>query len=131
MKFKIILITLIIYFDGTISLSNNAKADNIKNDIIFLKTIYFDFDSYELTYKSKQNLDLLIQYLLKNKDKSITLSGYCDNIGEKNYNYNLGLKRAKETMNYLNKYGIEKSRIKIISYGKKFERKVIININKN
>ncbi len=120
--------------------SNNKTNKSIEedysyniNDIIFLKTIYFDFESHELTSEAKRNLNLLIKYLTQenNKDKTILLSGYCDNVGTENYNYKLGLKRAKTTKEYLINKGINEKRIKTISYGKRDnERKVEINIIK-
>lgn len=112
----------------------NIKSNDNSKDIIFLQTIYFDFNSYDLTYEAKSNLKLLIKYLLQdqNKYKTIILTGYCDQVGSDNYNYDLGLKRTEETKQYLIKNNIDGNRIKIISIGKdkeKNERKVVININ--
>lgn len=111
--------------------ATNVSMNNSRNDIMFLKTMYFDFNSYELTLETKQNLNLLLKYLLKNnnKNKMIVLSGYCDNIGTDEYNYNLGLKRVIAVKNYLLEQGVEQNRISIISFGKEFERKVTISIN--
>lgn len=111
--------------------TTNVSMNNSRNDIMFLKTMYFDFNSYELTLETKQNLNLLLKYLLKNnnKNKMIVLSGYCDNIGTDEYNYNLGLKRVIAVKNYLLEQGVEQNRISIISFGKEFERKVTISIN--
>lgn len=113
--------------------TTNVSMNSSRNDIMFLKTMYFDFDSYELTLETKQNLNLLLKYLLKNnnKNKTIVLSGYCDNIGTDEYNYNLGLKRVIAVKDYLLEQGVEQSRISMISFGnkKEFERKVTISIN--
>ncbi len=113
--------------------TTNVSMNSSRNDIMFLKTMYFDFDSYELTLETKQNLDLLLKYLLKNnnKNKTIVLSGYCDNIGTYEYNYNLGLKRVIAVKDYLLEQGVEQNRISMISFGnkKEFERKVTISIN--
>lgn len=123
----------------------NISVDK-NTDIMFLSTIYFDFDSYELATESKQNLSLLARYLKDsdNKYKNVILSGYCDELGSEQYNYELGLKRAEEAKNYLVSLGINKSRINIKSYGKdrqnkqsitkndeenrKLNRKVVINL---
>ena len=110
-------------------LNENIDKDNI----MFLKTIYYNFNSFELTREARQNLDLLSRYLSQdnNKNKTITLYGYCDDIGTNDYNYNLGLNRAFSAKQYLIIKGINKDRINIISLGKRDnERKVIIRINK-
>lgn len=133
--------------NDTVIMNNNGSNDNnnkinksieedysySRNDIIFLKTIYFDFESYKLTSEAKRNLNLLIKYLTQenNKDKTILLSGHCDNVGTEKYNYKLGLKRTKTAKEYLINKGINEKRIKTISYGKRDnERKVEIDIIK-
>lgn len=81
--------------DKSKSFDNNKleTLDNAdKNNIMFLKTIYYDFNSFKLRREAKQNLDLLAKYLLQNnnKNKTINLYGYCDDVGTNDYNYNLG-----------------------------------------
>lgn len=120
--------------NGNLTSIEDVKSNNNPNDIIFLQTVYFDFNSYDLTYEAKSNLKLLVKYLLQdqNKYKTIILTGYCDQVGSDNYNYDLGLKRAEEAKQYLIKNGVDGNRIKIISIGKdreNNERKVMININ--
>ena len=111
----------------------NVLYNTAKDNIMFLKTIYYDFNSFELKREAKQNLDLLAKFLLQNsnKNKTVDLYGYCDNIGTDNYNYNLGLNRSLTAKEYLITKGINTNRINAISIGKKDnERKVIIVINK-
>jgi peptidoglycan-associated lipoprotein len=125
-----------------ISCSNkNKTTDNISNsqvvfskantiadkntDIMFLSTIYFDFNSHIITIESKQNLNLLTKYLKdeNNTGKTVILSGYCDELGSDKYNYELGLKRVEETKNYLVSLGISESRISVASFGKSMQSK--------
>ena len=55
---------------------------------------------------------------LKYKDYKLVVEGHCDERGTVEYNLALGQKRADEAAKYLADLGIEKERIKTISYGK-------------
>ena len=48
----------------------------------------------------------------------IVIEGHCDERGTVEYNLALGEKRAMSAKSYLVNYGIEPSRISIVSYGK-------------
>lgn len=106
--------------------------DNI--DIALLQNIYFDFNSYEINFLAKQNLDLLVVKLNENKNEKIVLKGYADGIGGKEYNFNLALKRVENVKSYLLKNEIKEDRIEIISFGKvgegrnRYNRKISIII---
>ncbi len=110
--------------DDDINNNNNKVIYGNKKDVLFSNTIYFNFDSYEIKDNEKQNLQLTAQYLNEERNKhiNIKLNGYCDDLGTEQYNYELGLKRAEAVKYYLVKLGINESRIKIYSYGKKFQQ---------
>ena len=55
---------------------------------------------------------------LKYKEYKLVIEGHCDERGTAEYNLALGQKRADEAAKYLADLGIEKDRIKTISYGK-------------
>ena len=84
--------------------------------------IYFDFKSHKLTNNSRMDLDSLADYLKKNKDKSISIFGYTDCLGTKEYldkkfNVVLGKNRATATRRYLEYKGIARSRVNVIGRG--------------
>jgi len=85
-----------------------------------LKSVYFDFDKYNI----KPTMQPVVQddSGLLNSDKaqnlSIKIEGNCDEWGTDEYNYALGLKRAKAVKNELSTQGIDANRMMIISYGK-------------
>ena len=84
--------------------------------------IYFDFKSHKLTNNSRMELDSLADYLKKNKDKSISIFGYTDCLGTKEYldkkfNVVLGKNRATATRRYLEYKGIARSRVNVIGRG--------------
>lgn len=88
----------------------------LENDV---NKIYFDFDKYDIRpdmeAKIKSNARLL--NTLKAKDFSIKVEGNCDEWGTDEYNYALGLKRAKSVKESLISFGVDSSRIMIVSFG--------------
>lgn len=107
--------------------TRDSRIVGIDSNVMFLDTIYFDFDSIELSGESKLNLNLLASYLMDSNNESIILTGHCDEIGSDIYNHRLGLARAREAKNYLASLGIDESRIAIVSRGKTDSRKVVID----
>ena len=87
-----------------------------------IEPIYFDFKSHKLTKNSRAELDLLANYLKKNKSKTISIFGYTDCLGTdeylaKKFNVVLGKNRATATRRYLESKGIARSRVNVIGRG--------------
>ena len=87
-----------------------------------IEPIFFDFTSHKLTKNSKLQLDSLAAYLNKHKDKTISIFGYTDCLGskeylEKKFNVVLGKNRAISTRRYLEYKGIARSRVNVIGRG--------------
>ncbi|MDP5082817.1 MAG: OmpA family protein, partial [Rickettsiaceae bacterium] len=80
--------------------------------------VYFAFDSSKLSTEAKATLFLQAEWLKANKNVVATIEGHCDEIGTKNYNLMLGLKRANSVRDFLVEHGVEASRLSVISYGK-------------
>jgi|LGVF01.2.fsa_nt_gb peptidoglycan-associated lipoprotein len=100
-------------------IDENAVAKAIAALETDVNKIYFDFDKYELRSdmeaKVKSNARLL--NAMNAKDFSIKVEGNCDEWGTDEYNYALGLKRAKSVKASLASYGIDEQRIMIVSFG--------------
>ncbi len=95
--------------------SNNLQANNLKasqnpNDKL---SVYFDFNSYKLKAKADEKLKNF-----KKTSSYLLLQGNCDEVGSEQYNYNLGLKRAKSVRQALLKLGFDANKIFIKSFGK-------------
>ena len=82
-----------------------------------LKTIYFDFDRFEIRPDAKRTLLENARLLQEISDAAILVEGHCDERGTLEYNLALGEKRAQSAKNFLIIYGIASSRISTISYG--------------
>jgi len=97
----------------------NAIAQAIASLEKDVNKIYFDFDKYDvrpdMESKIKSNARLLDS--TKAKDFSIKVEGNCDEWGTDEYNYALGLKRAKSVKESLISYGVDANRIMIVSFG--------------
>jgi peptidoglycan-associated lipoprotein len=84
-----------------------------------LQVIYFYFDQYDIGDSRestiKKNIDVLTRE--ENVNTSIKLEGNCDEWGNDQYNYALGLKRAKAVKEFLLSEGISANKVSIVSYG--------------
>jgi peptidoglycan-associated lipoprotein len=98
--------------ESTKGLSVTGKEAGIFEDI------YFDYDKYYLKPEARESLKKDAAWLAKHKNYNVVIEGNCDERGTVEYNLALGERRAAEAMKYFVELGIEKKRIKTISYGK-------------
>ncbi|MBN2496079.1 MAG: peptidoglycan-associated lipoprotein Pal [Deltaproteobacteria bacterium] len=82
-----------------------------------LETIHFDFDRYDLRSGDREILDRNVECMKQRTDITVTIEGNCDERGTTEYNIGLGDKRAKAARRYMENLGIDRSRLKTISYG--------------
>jgi len=85
------------------------------------KTLYSQFGATD--FKPDRSLQAyaleLKNYLNNNPTKKVKITGHTDNVGSDAANYNFGLKRAKNVMNYLISRGIDKQKLTAFSKGEK------------
>ena len=79
--------------------------------------VFFDFNKTNPTEASAENIAFVRNYLKLNPSKSITVSGYADEIGSAAYNTDLSKRRANEVKDILVKAGINASRLNIVGQG--------------
>ena len=84
-----------------------------------MQTIYFAFDKYNISTEASDKLQANAT-LAKDKAAAfnIKIEGNCDEWGSDEYNFALGLKRAKAAKDSLVAEGVDGSRITLVSYGK-------------
>jgi len=80
------------------------------------KSIYFAFDNYSVSPKMETNMQSNIQVATSTGAK-IKLEGNCDEFGTDEYNYALGLKRAKAVKDSLVAQGVASSKMIMVSFG--------------
>lgn len=100
---------------GKISLEPVA----VKNTIIKIPNIYFDFDKSSIREESFGVLENIVDYLNDNPEIRVELSAHTDARGKDWYNLNLSQRRAASTVDFLVKKGILKSRLVPKGYGEK------------
>jgi peptidoglycan-associated lipoprotein len=82
-----------------------------------LGTVYFAFDSSELTPQAISTLRENATWLKGNSDVAIVVEGHCDERGTIEYNIALGERRANVVRDYLGSLGVPRDRVRIVSYG--------------
>jgi peptidoglycan-associated lipoprotein len=103
---------------GDASSTEGSESGTVKSEVLAaLKTIYFDFDKYNLRDDAKRTLESNAKVLMANPRARILIEGHCDERGTTEYNLALGEKRASTARDYLIRLGVDASQISIISYG--------------
>ena len=97
------------------SITGSDQAAELKKG---LQTIYFNFDSADLSEQARNTLAKDADLAKKIGKAKIRVEGNCDERGSDDYNLALGEKRAKEAVQYLANLGIPANRLTVISYGK-------------
>lgn len=87
--------------------------------------IQFAFDDYNLSTRSKENLEKIAGWLSKDSAAKIQIEGHTCDIGTPEYNLALGERRANSAKKYLEGLGVNTTRISTISYGE--ERPMVPN----
>jgi outer membrane protein OmpA-like peptidoglycan-associated protein len=81
-------------------------------------TFKFDFDSAELKPRNRELLSRVAGILLASKGFSLSVFGYTDDVGTKEYNQKLSDRRAEAVRNYLVQTGIDASLVDAKGFGK-------------
>ena len=82
-----------------------------------MKTIHFDFDKSDIRPGDAAILDANARWLGANPKRLVLIEGHCDERGTNEYNTALGERRARATMDYLVRRGIQQGRFSTVSYG--------------
>lgn len=102
------------YKNRNIDMEKNITLAEFENSSV----IFFDFDRSNLKAEEFAKLDNQIIYLLKNKNTKAVIEGHTDDVGTREYNLALGERRANTIYRYYADKGIDKSRIRVVSFGK-------------
>src|SRR5262245_25165704 len=111
----------------------NSKADKALNSVANLRLerklildlkdgAFYASNSAVLTSQGKHNIDVFLSDIksdfAENSNVVLVVAGYTDNTGTAEYNYELGLLRAKGIMKYLTlEKNVNPARVSSVSYG--------------
>ena len=84
---------------------------------LFVRTIYFDYDSADIREDSLVTVREHGKYLSGNPDRLVRLEGHADERGTREYNLALGEARAKSVRDILVLEGAQEAQIELVSFG--------------
>lgn len=105
--------------EDQISSSDFTNIERL-NDLIELskvEQIQFPFDKFQIPEDYRQILLSLVLIMNQNSSLAIYLEGHTDNIGSRNYNYQLSLMRVKAVQAFFVENGIALDRLYISHFG--------------
>jgi peptidoglycan-associated lipoprotein len=115
---------------GSSSSSNSTTATQMSDAEKLAQvgnTVYFGFDSSELTGEAQAALDRQAAFLNVNPTMVVIIEGHADERGTREYNLALGDRRAVTVRDYLLAKGLNDARVRTVSYGK--ERSAVSGSN--
>ncbi len=101
--------------------SVNRVQSDVDGKVVLLESVHFGFDKYKLSDEMREvttsNYVKIDETSQSYSDLKIKLEGNCDEWGSDEYNYALGLKRAKATKDALIADGVDAKKIVMVSFG--------------
>ncbi len=94
-----------------------AEPAKEAEDLLAKRSIFFDFDKFEIKPEYQALIEAHGQYLAKHPASQAVLEGSADERGSREYNLALGQKRAVSVMNALKGLGATESQMETISFG--------------
>jgi len=89
---------------------NNSSADGFQS-------VYFDFGDYGISSDMENAISKNVNVAGSTSGRRIKIEGNCDEFGTDEYNYALGLKRAKSVKDSMSSQGINTSNMVMVSFG--------------
>lgn len=107
-------------FKQDIALEKTEKPIEVNDDLfkkLKLEPIYFDFDKSNIRPDAELELIKIVEVLKEYPDMKIDVRSHTDSRGNDNYNLGLSDRRAKSTIQWIVKQGIDASRVSGKGYG--------------
>lgn len=98
----------------------NALKD--PNNILSKRSLYYDYDKYEVKEEYKPLLQAHARYLAQNRNARMLIQGNCDERGSREYNIALGQKRSDGVKKLLLLMGAQESQVESVSLGEEKPR---------
>ena len=101
-----------------------VQANPLKdpNNILSKRSIFYDYDKYDVKDEYKPLLQAHARYLAQNRGAKMLIQGNCDERGSREYNIALGQKRADGVKKMLQLMGVQESQIESVSLGEEKPR---------
>ncbi len=92
--------------------------DSVRNSFS-VSNIYYDYDKSTLRPESVASLDSVVHFLVDNPSITVEIYSYTDSKGGEEYNMALSQRRAQSVLDYLEKNGIDRTRLTAKGFGSK------------
>ncbi|WP_315163569.1 OmpA family protein [Capnocytophaga leadbetteri] len=96
-----------------IAIDKNVDLAKVLN----IKEIYFDFDKSDIRPDAAVELAKIVEVMRENPKMKIDIRSHTDSRGDDSYNLRLSDRRAKATLEWMVKQGIERKRLTAKGYG--------------
>ena len=97
--------------------SDALNASNVNSSSHGFKSLYFGFGDYSISTSMENRTISNSNVASSNQSAKIKIEGNCDEFGTDEYNYALGLKRAKAVKNSMISQGVDAGSMVIVSFG--------------
>lgn len=98
--------------------ANDADQLNDPKGLLANRSVYFDFDKYDVREEYNRMLSAHANYLTSHKTRQILVQGNTDERGGQEYNLALGQKRALAVTKSLSALGVSAAQMEAVSLGK-------------
>jgi peptidoglycan-associated lipoprotein len=114
---------------GTGAQTQGAQTDKVSanplkdpNNILSKRSVYYDFDKYDVKDEYKPMVEAHAKYLGSKAGANVAVQGNCDERGSREYNVALGHKRAESVRKMMNVLGVADKQIETVSFGEEKPR---------
>jgi len=104
-------------FLSGMTVSFEKDAINDTGNVLIEKTIYFDYDSDQISADYQTLISHHGKYLATNSDMRVRLEGHADERGSREYNVALANRRAQSVRRLVLFQGASADQVEVISYG--------------
>ena len=111
--------------DAADASDSDANLDNLLDQ----KAIYFEFDDAKVSEDSQRMIRVHAEVLSDYPDASVAISGHADERGTREYNLALGDQRGEAVSAFFQEFGIDSSRISVVSFGE--ERPAVVGFDES
>ena len=94
-----------------------SDSDDNFDNLLDQKTIYFEFNDAKVSEDSQRIIRAYAEVLSDYPDASVAISGHADERGTREYNLALGDQRGEAVSAFFQEFGIDSSRISVVSFG--------------
>lgn len=94
-----------------------VPGSNLQQPDAMARTVYFDYDSFEVRAEYTATLEANARYLKADAGRKLALEGHTDERGGREYNLALGQKRAEAVRRSLALLGVSDAQMEPVSFG--------------